>query len=252
MMNGRDGREAAASAAAAIVKPGMTVGLGSGRMIWRIADLLGRRRIAIQVVVASRRTHTAAHLAGLDIVELDGEITLDVALDGADEMDMDLRLIKGAGGALLREKIVTSAANRFIVVIDAGRIVTHLGERCKLPVEIVKFSWTETRRALMRWTTEPRLRTDTRGKTYVTEDGHYIVDCGLHADNDPDALQDKLLQIPGVVEHGLFTADQALVGHPNGEVESLEAGDQSLAGRSRLPYNQPKAEVPLRGGQRPS
>jgi ribose 5-phosphate isomerase A len=223
MSAGQAATEAAASAAAALVEPGMTIGLGSGRMVWRIADMLGLRGVAVRVVVASRRTHTAAQLAGLEIIELDGEIALDIALDGADEMDMSLRLLKGAGGALLHEKIIASAATRFVVVLDAGRCVTHLGERCRLPVEIATFSWRETRRALMRWTADAELRRGFRGEAYTTDEGNYIVDCVLPADIDLHAAQHELTQIPGVMEHGIFAADEALLGHLEGGVERLRA-----------------------------
>jgi ribose 5-phosphate isomerase A len=156
-------------------------------------------------------------------VELDGSLELDLALDGADEVDESLRLIKGGGGALLREKIVVSAARRFVVVAETRKRVERLGEGFRLPVEVVKFAWRDTRRRVAALLPDPTLRLREDGESYVTDEGHFILDCTLPGDADLEALDAELKQLPGVVEHGLFIglASQALLGRPDGEVEVL-------------------------------
>ena len=215
-------RDATAAAAADLVEPGMTVGLGSGRAVWRLVELLGERRSGLRAAVASERTHARAREAGIEVVELDGTIELDLALDGADEVDPELRLIKGGGGALLREKIVVAAARRFVVVAEAEKRVERLGEGFRLPVEVVRFAWEDTRRRLAALLPDSQLR-QLDGNPYVTDEGHYILDCVLPASADLDTLGDALHAVPGVVEHGLFAgmAESALLGTASGGVEVL-------------------------------
>ena len=141
-------RQAAAEAAAALVEPGMTVGLGSGRAVWALVDILGTRR-GVRAAVASERTRALAEAAGIELVALDGTVELDLALDGADEVDPRLGLIKGGGGAMLRERIVIAAARRFVVVAEETKRVERLGERFMLPVEVVRFAWADTRRRVL-------------------------------------------------------------------------------------------------------
>jgi ribose 5-phosphate isomerase A len=228
-------RAAAAAAAVDLVSAGMTVGLGSGRAVWKVVELLGARFGAspagagasaggpLRAVVASSRTDELARAAGLDVVELDGSLELDLALDGADEVDGSLRLIKGGGGALLREKIVVSAARRFVVVAETRKRVGRLGEGFRLPVEVVRFAWRDTRRRVAELLPDPTLRLRDDGESYVTDEGHFILDCTLPGDADLESLDAALKQLPGVVEHGLFIglASQALLGRPDGEVDVL-------------------------------
>jgi ribose 5-phosphate isomerase A len=216
-------RAAAAAAAVELVSPGMTIGLGSGRAVWKVVELLGARGGPVRAVVASSRTGELARAAGLEAVELDGTLELDLALDGADELDGSLRLIKGGGGALLREKIVVSAARRFVVVAETHKRVERLGEGFRLPVEVVKFAWRDTRRRVSALLPEPTLRLREDGETYLTDEGHFILDCTLPGDADLESLDAELKRLPGVVEHGLFIglASQALLGRPDGEVEVL-------------------------------
>jgi ribose 5-phosphate isomerase A len=221
-------RAAAAAAAVELVSPGMTIGLGSGRAVWKVVELLGGRHDltggALRAVVASSRTDELARAAGIEVVELDGELELDLALDGADEVDGSLRLIKGGGGALLREKIVVSAARRFVVVAETRKQVERLGEGFRLPVEVVRFAWRDTRRRVGELLPDATLRLGQDGESYVTDEGHFILDCTLPGDADLESLDSELKQQPGVVEHGLFIdlASRALLGRPDGEVEVLE------------------------------
>ena len=218
-------RDAASAAALELIEPEMAIGLGSGRAVWRVVERIGERwpeQPPLRAVVASERTHVRARDAGIEVVELDGTFELDLAIDGADEVDPDLRLIKGGGGALLREKIVLAAARRFVVVAETGKLVDRLGEGFRLPVEVAGFAWRDTRRRLAELLPEPELRT-VGDSAFLTDEGHHILDCAIPLDTDVDRLGDELRRIPGVLEHGLFIgmAEQALLGAPDGTVERL-------------------------------
>ncbi len=225
-------RTAAATAAAELVEPGMTIGLGSGRAVWRLVDLLGPRvapggdlaGAGLRAATASSLTEARAGELGIEVIELDGAVELDLALDGADEVDPELRLIKGGGGALLREKIVISAARRFVVVAETPKKVERLGQHFRLPVEVARFAWADTRRRLETVLPDALLRTSAAGEPYLTDEGHFILDCALPPEADLDGLGPRLKQIPGVVEHGLFIglAERALLGRPDGGVELIE------------------------------
>ena len=219
-------REAAANAAVELIQPGMTIGLGSGRAVWAVTE---RLEPGTRVVVASELTRSRAEAAGLELLELDGTFELDLAIDGADEIDPSLGLIKGGGGALLREKIVISAARRFVVVAEASKKVSRLGEGFRLPVEVVRFGWADTRRRLTSLLPDAALRTEDDNSTpYVTDEGHYILDCAIPDGTDAYGLAAALEPIPGVVEHGLFLdmADLALLGLEDGTVERLDVRDR--------------------------
>ena len=215
-------REAAAAAAAELVSPGTLIGLGSGRAVWATIE---RLPAGTRAVVASELTRGVAERAGVEVLELDGTFELELALDGADEVAPDLGLIKGGGGALLREKIVISAARRFVVVAEATKKVDRLGEGFKLPVEVVRFAWEDTRRRLSTLLPDSELRLSPgTSHAFVTDEGHYILDATIPPDADADALAAALNTIPGVVEHGLFLdmASVALLGRDDGSVERLE------------------------------
>ncbi len=206
----------------------MAIGLGSGRAVWRVVERIAERwpdGAPLELAVASEGTaEQVRSQLGLEPRDLDGELSLDLALDGADEVDSRLRLIKGGGGALLREKIVVSAASRFVVVAESGKRVTRLGESFRLPVEVVRFGWGDTRRRLAELLPDSELRLGEEGEPYVTDEGHLILDCQLADDADPERLDRELNQVPGVVEHGLFVdmTERALLGTPEGELEVIE------------------------------
>ncbi len=214
-------RAAAAAAALELIESEMTIGLGSGRAVWKLIELIGARGDSVRAAVASERTRERAQAAGIEIVELDGTIELDLALDGADEVDPELRLIKGGGGALLREKIVVSAARRFVVVAETPKRVQRLGEGFRLPVEVVRFAWRDTRRRLTALLPDAALRSGRDEEPYLTDEGHYILDCPIPPEVDLDRLAVDLAPMPGVVEHGLFIglAERALLGRPDGGVD---------------------------------
>jgi ribose 5-phosphate isomerase A len=220
-----EARAAAAAAAVELVQPGMTIGLGSGRALWKVLELLAERGEPARAVVASSRTDEMARSAGFELLTLDGTFELDLAIDGADEVDPSVGLIKGGGGALLREKIVISAARRFVVVAEASKKVERLGETFRLPVEVVPFGWKDTRRRLGALVPDAVQRMREDGEAYVTDEGHFILDCELPGEGDLAELGRAIKQMPGVVEHGLFIgmAESALLGHDDGSVETLTA-----------------------------
>ncbi len=223
-----DARTAAAQAAVELIEPDMTIGLGSGRAVWAVIDAIGDRWSGehdLRVAVASEATFALAHAAGLEVVQLDGTSEIDLAVDGTDEIDPELRLLKGGGGALLREKILAEAAKRFVIVADTKKQVDRLGEGFRLPVEVVRFGWRDTRRRLADLLPDAERR-NVGDEPYMTDEGHWILDCAIPEDADPGQLDTALEQIPGVVEHGLFIgmAERALLGTPDGGVEVIEAG----------------------------
>jgi ribose 5-phosphate isomerase A len=216
-------REAAARAAAERVEPGMTIGLGSGRAVWRTIELIAERwpdGPPLRSAFASDRTAALAVEHGIEAVELDGATRLDLAIDGADEIGPGLALIKGGGAALLREKIVVAAAERFVVVAEERKRVARLGETFELPVEVVRFGWADTRRRVLDLLPSAELRTDDAGAPVITDEGHHLLDCGLAPGTDPADLGRALKATTGVVEHGLFVgmADEALLGRNDGSL----------------------------------
>jgi ribose 5-phosphate isomerase A len=221
-------RVAAARAAVELMEEGMTVGLGSGRAVWAVIAAIGERwpgKPPVEAVVASEATYAIARAAGIPIRQLDGSIILDLAFDGADQLDEDLRLLKGGGGALLREKLVAVAARSFVVVAESKKLVEEVGVGFPLPVEVVRFGWRDTRRRLAGLLPDASLRVAEGGDPYLTDEGHYILDCVVPPDADAAGLDLALKRIAGVVEHGLFLgmAERALLGTPEGEVEVLIA-----------------------------
>jgi ribose 5-phosphate isomerase A len=200
----------AARRALDLVEPRMRLGLGTGSTARHFVDLLGEKVAAglvVRCVATSEATLAQAKGLGIPMTTLDDMPEIDLTVDGADEIDAELRLIKGGGGALLREKIVAAASNRMAVIADASKIVPCLGA-FPLPVEVVPFGLTSTRRHIEKAIESLGLSgsIDLRGKgsPFVTDGGHYILDCSLGAISDPERLAAALSTIPGVVEHGLF------------------------------------------------
>ena len=200
----------AAQRALALVEPGMRLGLGSGTTARHFVDLVGDKVAAgldVRCVATSEATATQAKARGIPLATLNELPELDLTVDGADEIDRELRLIKGGGGALLREKIVAAASRRMAVIADATKLVSRLGA-FPLPVEVVPFGLAATRRHIERAFADLSLAGPIRlrgeAAPFVTDGGHYILDCSLGAIFDPKRLAEALSRIPGVVEHGLF------------------------------------------------
>ena len=215
-------KRAAACAAVAEIEDGMLVGLGTGTTANYAIAALGERVAAglkVTTVATSLATCRAAEAGGLPVLSFDTLARLDLAIDGADEIDPQLRAIKGKGGAMLREKIVAAAATRMIVVVDAGKQVTRLG-RGALPVEVLTFGAAFVTDRLKRLGATVSLRM-AGGASYRTDQGNMVLDCGFGAIDDPEALALALSATPGVLGHGLFLdeIDVAFVGGSNGVIQ---------------------------------
>ena len=205
-------KRAAAARALEFVHPGMRLGLGTGSTARHFIELLAERVCAgldVLAVPTSEATRIEAERFGIPFTDLDQAPELDLTVDGADEIDPDLNLIKGGGGALLREKIVASASARMIVIADESKWVPVLG-RHPLPIEVVPFGMLATRRAVeaacaAAGSAGPALLRRTKtGHALVTDGGHWILDAALGKISDPRGLAERLTAIAGVVEHGLF------------------------------------------------
>lgn len=215
-------KQIAATAAANLVEDGMVVGLGTGStsnfLIYALAQRVQSGLHIVGAVSSSQASQDLAANLGIPVTNLDTHPTLDLYIDGADEIDTQLNLLKGAGGALLREKIVASAARRFIVIADVTKQVTHLGQTFPVPVETVPFAITPVRKHLEALGAVVTTRIIT-GKPFVTENGNIILDCAFSGGiSDPIGLNANMHRIVGVVETGLFLgmAEQVLIGGPEG------------------------------------
>ena len=215
------GKRAAAVRALAYVEDGMTVGLGSGStaelFLAALADRV-RDGLAIRGVPTSERVAGLARAAGIPLVGPEDVPSIALTVDGADEVDPSLNMIKGRGGALLREKLVATASDALIVVVDEGKLVGALGERQAVPVNVVRFGWRQTAARLARLGCEPVPRVTDGGEPFVTDDNTYVLDCRFGTISQPARLAEEIKGLLGVVEHGLFinVAARVVVGGPAG------------------------------------
>jgi ribose 5-phosphate isomerase A len=219
-------KHAAAARAVEFVRPGMRLGLGTGSTAKHFVDLLAERvrgGLDVVAVPTSEATRAQAERLGIALTTLDATPELDLTIDGADEIAPDLTLIKGGGGALLREKIVAAASAKMLVIADQSKWVQNLG-RFPLPIEIAPFGAAATRRAVEAATAAAgcpgaaTLRKTANGHAFVTDGGHWLLDAQLQRILDPKTLAARLSAVPGVMEHGLFIglAGAAIVAGPDG------------------------------------
>lgn len=225
-------KQAAARAAVTLVEPGMRLGLGTGSTAAVFVRLLAQRvrdeGFDLRCAATSKTTAEQAVSLGLTVEELDEIGWLDLTIDGADEVDPDLNLIKGGGAAHLREKIVAMASDRMVVIADQGKVVNRLGQ-FHLPVEVIPFGWQTTRQLIARALDElelsqrPILLRKRDDQPLITDEGNLILDLALEEIPDPHALAGELSRIAGVVEHGLFLniCQLAIIGRPDGSVVEL-------------------------------
>jgi ribose 5-phosphate isomerase A len=220
-------KRAAAERAVEQVEDGMRLGLGTGSTARHVLDVLGERlargdlRDIVGVPTSSATSEYAGRL-GIPLVTLDAVSSLDLAIDGADEFDPSLNLIKGLGGALLWEKVVAAAARRLVIVVDESKRVQRLGERVPVPVEVVPYGWRTQLARFEATGAQPVLRTTRDGATFVTDGGHYIIDCRFAGGiNDVYTVEQSLRRPPGVVETGLFLGMADTVVVAGAEVEVL-------------------------------
>jgi ribose 5-phosphate isomerase A len=215
-------KQAAADAAVAMVEDGMVLGLGTGSTAKLAVEALAKRvagGLRVIGVPTSEFTGGQARALGIAISTLDEHPQVDLTIDGADEVALgSLNLIKGHGGALLREKIVASASRRLVIIVDESKLVEKLGSKFALPVEVVPFGWTVAAHKLSALGGNPELRKEAGGKPFLTDGGHYILNCEFGAIAAPAELEARLNSIVGVVEHGLFLgmATEVIVAGENG------------------------------------
>jgi ribose 5-phosphate isomerase A len=216
-------KQAAAEAAAALVESGMVVGLGTGSTtvfaIRRIGELVASGQLVeIVGIPTSRDSEQLARDVGIPLTTLADHPTIDLTIDGADEVDPVWNIIKGAGGALLHEKVVAQASLREVIIVDDTKLVAQLGSTRALPVEVLQFAWKPEEEYLTDLGAEVVLRRHPDGSTFVTDEGNWIFDCTFHGIADPERLAAQLSRRAGVVEHGIFLglATDVVVASPQG------------------------------------
>ena len=220
-------KEAAARASLRFVHNGAIVGLGSGSTATDVLRLLGERvrtGLEIRGIPTSRKTGELAATLGIPLTSFDQVQEIDVTIDGADEFDPQLSLIKGGGGALLHEKVVASASRQLVIVADSSKQVHMLG-KFPLPIEVISFAGPLVRKKVEALGASVSLR-QSNGRPFVTDEGHHILDCSFGRIPDPPSLARKLSDVPGIVEHGLFVgmANVVLIARGN-DVTELNRND---------------------------
>ncbi|HGH7175839.1 TPA: ribose 5-phosphate isomerase A [Bacillus wiedmannii] len=213
-------KQLAGEYAAGFVRDGMTIGLGTGSTVYWTIQKLGHRvqeGLSIQAVPTSKETEVLAKQLSIPLISLNEIDILDLTIDGADEINNDLQLIKGGGGALLREKIVATSSKELIIIADESKLVSHLGT-FPLPIEIIPFSWKQTEKRIQSLECETRLRMKDGGP-FITDNGNLIIDCIFpNKILNPNDTHTELKMITGVVETGLFInmTSKAIIGTKNG------------------------------------
>ena len=221
-------KKQAAEKAVQYIEEGMIVGLGTGSTVEFAVKKIGemvKNGLKIEAVPTSLKTKRLATELKIPLIELDDRVEIDITIDGADEVDSNLNLIKGGGGALTREKIIAYHSKKVIIIVDETKIVKGLGCDSFLPVEITKFGWSATKKALegLGCTAELRKIMD---EAFITDNQNYIIDCDFGKITDPEALEKEINNVPGVLENGLFIglADEVIVGSKQGMM-TLERQD---------------------------
>ena len=215
-------KQAAAESAAALVEDGMILGLGSGSTAKLAIGVIGRRvkdGLSVIGIPTSESTAQQARSLGIPLSTLDENPAIDLTIDGADEVELGpLNLNKGRGGALLREKIVASASRKLVIMVDESKLVERLGSHFPLSIELIPFGWSVAARKLEALGAKVVLRSGSDGKPYVSDGGHFIVDCAFEPIASPAKLEFELNSLVGLVEHGLFLgmASQVIVAGSDG------------------------------------
>ena len=229
-------KQQAAEGALDMVASGMRLGLGSGStsmyMVQGLAARLHNGRLHdIAGVPTSELIAKMAQELGIPLLTLEQAPQLDMAIDGADEIDPQLNLIKGLGGAMLREKIVAASARQFVIIAGSNKYVTLLGQHCPVPVEVITFGLPLCTQRLSALGARPVLRRISNGETFITDEGNVILDCHFESIPDPAALSTAIKNIPGVAGHGLFVgiASCAVIAGPEG-IRVLRVGDRVTGG----------------------
>ena len=218
-------KKLAAEHAVKMIRDGMTVGIGTGSTSAFAIEAISNRikeGLSIKAVASSLRSEELAENAGITLIAFSEVEIIDLYIDGADEVDRALNLIKGGGGALLREKILAFHSKEFVVIVDSSKLVTHLG-KFLLPVEVTPFAMELTVRQLQKLGCATFVRQD-NDKPYITDNGNIIIDCDFKKIEEVDWFHNSINAIPGVVENGLFPKkmiSKIIVGRENGEVQLI-------------------------------
>lgn len=220
VLNQEEMKKVAAEKAVDQIKDGMIVGLGTGSTVKYAINKIGvqvRNGLHIQIIPTSNATKKLAQQEQIPIISLNEEDEIDLTIDGADEVDSNLNVLKGGGGALTREKIVAFHSKRVIIIVDDSKVVKSLGINFPLPVEVVKFEWEATKRSLQKFGCDVKLR-NIMDDPFITDNGNYILDCEFERIMEAEQLEHDINMIPGVVENGLFIGlvDQVIVGSSQG------------------------------------
>ncbi len=220
-----ESKKLAAERAVEYVKSGMVVGLGTGSTVYYAIKRLGekvKQGLDIRAIATSIESERMAKELGIELITFSNIDAIDITIDGADEVDPNWNLIKGGGGALLREKITAAASRQLIVIVDESKVVKQLG-RFPLPIEVVKFGYEMTMKKFEELGFNPKLRT-VHGRPYITDNGNYIIDCHIGLIDNPPQLHDLINQLVGVVDNGLFInyASKVIVGYENRSVIELK------------------------------
>lgn len=216
-----------AEAAVSEVQSGMTVGLGTGRTssrgLFQLAERVRSEGLRIRCVPTSHATETQARALGLSVVDFSTIEQIDYLFDGADEVDPDLRMIKGRGGALVRERVVANAARRCVYMVTEEKLVSHLGERSTLPIAIHYFGLESVRKNLSELGFSGVVRRAMNGEHFLTDQGNLVLDVQMPRNITPEEAASQLNSVPGVVDHGLFLdeADEVLVEVKDGRIERM-------------------------------
>ncbi|MFH4934611.1 ribose 5-phosphate isomerase A [Staphylococcus cohnii] len=204
------------------ISDGMVVGIGSGStielLVPKLAEKLNHEQIDITGVCTSNKTAYIAKELGIRVVDVNDIEKIDVAIDGADEVDNNLNLIKGGGGALFREKVIDAMAEKFIVLVDESKCVSYLGETFNLPVEVDKFNWLLVSKKIAAYDNLQVIRRMVDDVPFITDNGNYILDVTLNSSIDPYAMHEFLIHLVGVLETGYFidVTDQVIIGTQKG------------------------------------
>ena len=219
-------KKAAGVYAATLVEHGTTIGLGSGSTVFFLIDELGKmtkQGFRVTIVPASKKTESLALQRNIPVADLNEVESLVMTIDGADEVDPQLQLIKGGGGALLQEKIVAAASEKLIIIVDHSKLVQQLG-KFPLPVEVIDFGYKHVQEKIRTFGCSKIELRKKDNKPFITDHGHYILDCYFEKITDPSSLNISLHSIPGVVETGLFInmANKILIAHIDGRIETIK------------------------------
>lgn len=225
MSSNNSAKQKAGDYAATLIEDRLTVGIGTGSTVYFFIHALAKRvkeGLTIKGVTTSLQSQQLALELGIDLIDLNDVEQIDVTVDGADEIDEDLLLIKGGGGALLQEKIVAAASKKLLIIADESKLVKQLG-KFPLPVEVIPFGWKQTMKQIQELGCEKIEIRSKEQKTFVSDQGHYILDCWFERINAPAILYQQLNNIPGVVENGLFInmADNAIIAYKDGSIKTF-------------------------------